>query len=95
MARKGGTRRKRSSLMTKSVRRKGKISFRNYLAELNNGDKVALFVEPAVQKGMFHPKFSGKVGTVLSKKGSCYEVKINDFAKEKTLIVHPVHLKKL
>lgn len=95
MARKGGYRRKHVSILTKPARKKGKISQTRYLTGFKKGDKVALTLEPAVQKGIFHPRFSGKTATVVAKTGSCYEVKIKDFSKEKILIVHPIHLKKL
>lgn len=95
MARKGGSRRKRVSILTKSIRTKGKISQKRYLAVLNEGDKVTLTLEPGIQKGMFHPRFSGKTGTVLRKTGTCYEVKIKDMDSVKSFIVHPIHLKKL
>ena len=95
MARIGGVRRSKSSLLTKGSRKKGKISLKAYLAEYKEGDKVALGYEPAVFEGTYCPRFVGKSGVVLSKRGTCYEVRIKDFNKEKTLIVHPVHLKKL
>ena len=34
------------------------------------------------------------VRSFKGKKGNCYEVLIKDGGKEKTLIVHPIHLKK-
>ncbi|HIH31132.1 TPA: 50S ribosomal protein L21e [Candidatus Woesearchaeota archaeon] len=74
---------------------KGKLSIRSYLQKLNTGDKVALIVEPAYQRGMYRPKFLGKVGIITGVKGQCYQVEISDFSKKKTLIVHPIHLKKL
>jgi large subunit ribosomal protein L21e len=74
---------------------KGKISIRKFLQKFDVGDKVYLSVEPAYQKGMYRPKFMGKNAVVLRKKGTCYEVKINDLGKDKTLIVHPVHLIKV
>ena len=43
---------------------------------------------------MYFPRFHGKIGTVVSQKGRCYTVKIKDGNAEKTLIVHPVHLRK-
>ncbi len=95
MARKGGSRRGKSFLFTKSSRKKGKVSHRNYLAKFDDGDKVALTYEPAVFKGTYCPRFAGKSGVIASKKGSCYEVKIKDFTKEKILIVHPVHMRKI
>jgi large subunit ribosomal protein L21e len=72
----------------------GKISIKNFLQKFEVGDKVCLTVEPAYQKGMYRPKFIGKIGTVSGIKGTCYAVQINDFKKSKTLIVHPVHLKR-
>lgn len=95
MARKGGSRRGKSFLFTKSSKTKGKVSLKNYLAKFNDGDKVALTYEPAVFKGTYCPRFAGKSGIITAKKGTCYEVKIKDFTKEKKLIVHPVHIRKL
>lgn len=95
MSRLGGVRRKKSALLTKSSRKKGKISHRDYLAEYKEGDNVALRYEPAVFKGTYCPRFAGKTGIVTAKLGTCYEVKIKDFKKEKKLVVHPVHLKKV
>ncbi len=95
MGRVGGSRRKKASKLTKSIKNKGKLSLRRYLAEFSEGDRVSLTVEPAIHEGMYHPRFIGKSGVVVSKKGSCYEVKIKDFNKDKILIVHPVHMKKL
>lgn len=54
-----------------------------------------LTVEPAVHKGMYDPKYMGKAGIIKRKNGRCYEVNIKDGKKEKCLIVHPVHLKRL
>ena len=65
-----------------------------YFQSFSAGDRVFLNVQPSVQKGMYHPRFMGKSGIVRFKRGNCYEVEINDLGKEKTLIVHPVHLKR-
>ena len=74
---------------------KGKLSIRKFLQKFEIGEKVGLSVEPAYQDGMYRPKFMGKSATVLRKKGTCYEVTINDQGKSKVLIVHPVHLVKI
>ena len=92
--RKGGLRRKARYKFRKEKRSIGKISLTRYLQSFNAGDRVFLSLESAVQKGMYHPRFMGKSGIIGSKRGSCYEVIINDLGKEKKLIVHPVHLKK-
>ena len=85
-----GTRHK----LKKHFRRKGKISITRYLQIFKEGQKAALTAEPAVQKGMYHPRFHGKVVTVIGKKGNSYEVELKDGGKRKVLIVHPVHLTK-
>jgi large subunit ribosomal protein L21e len=74
---------------------KGKVNIGKFLQKFEVGDKVFLSVEPAYQKGMYRPKYMGKSGVVANKKGTCYEVKITDLGKSKTLIVHPVHLIKV
>lgn len=77
------------------MRRKGKISLSKYFQVLEIGQKVQLGAEPAVQKGMYWPRFYGKIGIVKAKKGNCYEILIKDKKKEKILIIHPTHLKKI
>jgi len=91
----GGSRRKTRQLLKKSSANRGKISLKKYFQDLKQGEKVKLIAEPGVQSGNFHNRFYGKVGVVKNKKGSCYEVKIYDGKKQKLLIIHPIHLKKV
>jgi len=94
MARNKGTFRTKTRYKFKKERRdKGKITLGRLFREFNVGDKVYLSVESAVQKGMYFPRFYGKTGEIVGKRGSCYEVKIKDMNKMKILISHPVHLK--
>ncbi|MBU1204243.1 MAG: 50S ribosomal protein L21e [Nanoarchaeota archaeon] len=91
----GGGRRKTRGLFKKRVRKKGKISITRYFQDLKKGDKVQLLAEPAIQDGIYFRRFHGKTGTIKGKKGKCYEVSIKDGSKNKTLIIHPVHLRKV
>ncbi len=95
VTRKGGIRRKTRYKFRKEKRARGKISLTRYFQTFNSGDKVFLGVEPSVQKGMYHPRFMGRAGIIKGRRGRCYEVVIDDLGKEKTLIVHSVHLKKV
>ncbi len=95
MKRIGGFRRKTRKLFKKTKKRKGKVSLTDYFQSFKTGDKVHLSVEPAVQKGMYNPRFANKAGVVEGTQGNCYKIHIKDSGKSKTLIVHPVHLKKL
>jgi len=79
----GGSRRKTRYKFKKETNRRGKISISRYFQKFEIGDKVSLGVEPAVQKG-----------TITGKRGRCYEILIEDMDKEKTLVAHPVHLRR-
>jgi large subunit ribosomal protein L21e len=95
MKKTGGLRRKTRQLFKKHKGQKGKMSLSRYLQTFKQGDKVRLTVESAIHKGMYHPMFYGKTGIIQTKKGKCYDVLITDRGKQKTLIVHPIHLKRV
>ena len=95
MKRIGTYRRKTRSKLKKGIATKGKVSISRYFAKYEIGDRVCLKAEPAVHKGIYFPRFHGKIGEVVAKTGNCYKVLIKDFKKQKILIVHPVHLKKI
>ena len=91
----GSIMRKSRQKLSKNIREKRKVRISSFLQTFNNGDRVVLKVEPAYQKGQYFLRFHGKTGVISNKTGTCYEVRIKDIDKEKTLIVHPVHLKKV
>ena len=95
MQRTGGYRRKTRSKLKKNVRAKGKIAIRKHFQTFNDGEKVYLVAESGIQKGIYNPRFHGKSGVVGGKQGSNYKVTIKDGNKVKTILVHPVHLKKI
>ena len=78
----------------KNFKEKGKIKLSNYFQELKINERVAVIKEHSLNP-KFPKKLQGRSGTVCGKRGSSYLVKINDINKEKTYIIHPVHLKKL
>tara|TARA_Y100000310_G_C20661064_1_gene804840 strand:- start:745 stop:1038 length:294 start_codon:yes stop_codon:yes gene_type:complete len=90
----GGARRKTRNIFKKNIKKKGKISLRKYFQMFKEGEGVLLNMEPSIQKGAYFRRFHSKKGVIKGKKGKCYIVLINDKGKQKTLIVHPVHLKK-
>lgn len=94
MKRVGGFRRRTRHKYQKTLRQKGKVSMQKYFQEFKEGDKVMLSAEPAVQKGMYFRRFHSRVGVVKGRQGRCYAVRIKDQDSEKTVIVHPVHLKR-
>lgn len=81
-------------LKRKSFKDKGKLKLSLYFQKFSEGDRVAVKRELSVQP-KFPKQIQGRSGVVEGTRGSAYLVKINDMNKEKTYIIHPVHLKKL
>ncbi len=90
----GGFRRRTRHKLQKGVRRKGKISTTRYFATYKPGERVVFVAEPAVQKGMYFPRYHGKTGIVRGTQGKCLKVLFMDGGVEKTIIVHPVHVRR-
>lgn len=96
MVKRIGTMRRRSrSKFSKSPRERGKVALRRFVSDFKAGDRVTLRAEPSVHKGMYLPRFHGITGTVVGSQGKSYFVEINDGGKKKTILVRPVHLKRL
>lgn len=55
------------------------------------GDSVVLDLQSRYE-GMPHPRYRGRVGTILAERGKAYEVAIQDGNARKVLIVGSVHL---
>lgn len=95
MKRSKGPRRKTRKKLRKPVRKRGKISTTRLIQELEQGQKVVIKPEPAVQKTLPFRRFIGKIGTIKEKRGKSYLVQIKNGKKEKTIICKPIHLKKV
>lgn len=78
----------------KDIRTRGKIQLSRYFQEFKKGDLVAIVREPSVpfQTPL---KFQGRTGTIKERKGKACLIKIKDENKEKTLLIKPIHLKKI
>lgn len=88
----GGSRHKTRYKLQRAAGERGRVRITAYMQEFKEGDKVALRIDPSVQKGMFFPRHHGKTGVIVGKQGRSYLVQISDKNKQKTLISHPVHL---
>ena len=69
------------------------LSVDAHIKKFNVGDKVAI-----IPKGNFrnipHPRYRGRIGTVIEKRGSAYVVKVRIMSAQRTLVVPVVHLEK-
>ncbi|MEM7826542.1 MAG: 50S ribosomal protein L21e [Candidatus Aenigmatarchaeota archaeon] len=68
-------------------------SITKFLKEFDVGQKVIIEQEPSSHKGMPHPRYKGRVGKIIGKRGKSYIVEITDGNKVKKLISRPEHLK--
>ena len=78
----------------KSFKTKGKIKLSRYFQDFEKGERVAVIRELGLQP-RFPQRLQGRTGVIESKRGNSYILKIKDLNKEKTYIIHPVHLMKL
>lgn len=79
--------------MTK-IERKGRTNpITNRLQRFNEGDLVHIIINPSIQKGQPHPRFHGKTGEIVGKKGKAYLIALKEGNKPKELIIRPDHLK--
>ncbi len=69
------------------------LSIDSAIKEFSSGDRVAI-----VPKGAFrdipHPRYRGKIGTVIGRRGSAYVVRVRNMGATRTLVVPVRHLEK-
>ncbi|MEM4348264.1 MAG: hypothetical protein QXN37_01710 [Candidatus Anstonellaceae archaeon] len=69
-----------------------KLSVTALVSGYNIGDRVAIDSQ-VKYSGMPHPRYRGRTGTIVEKRGESYVVRIRDGRMEKDLIIPPVHLR--
>lgn len=77
----------------RKLRQKVRPSITKFLQEFRKGQKVIILPEPSSHRGMPHPRFKGKTGKIIEKRGRSYLVEILDGNKVKKIIARPEHLK--
>jgi len=78
----------------KKIKTRGKIQLSRYFQEFGEGDRVSVVKEQAISSS-FPERIQGRTGTVESKRGRAYMIKIKDNDSEKRFLIEPVHLKKI
>jgi large subunit ribosomal protein L21e len=87
-----GFRSRSRGTFTKSVRERGLPPVTRYLREFAVGDRVMVRIEPADPHGQPHPRYQGRVGTVVARSGRAYRLEFRDGGKRKELVALAVHL---
>ncbi len=87
-----GFRSRSRGVFTKKVRERGLPPVTRFLREFAIGEKVMVRIEPSDPHGQPHPRYQGRVCTVVERRGRAYRIMFFDGGKRKDLIATPVHL---
>jgi large subunit ribosomal protein L21e len=87
-----GFRSRSRGTFTKEVRERGMPPVNRFLRKFEVGDKVAVRIEPSDPHGQPHPRYQGRVCTVVARSGRSYRIEFLDGGKRKELIAAPIHL---
>jgi len=79
----------------KGIREKGMPPVTHYLRGFEEGEKVAIDIDPSQHKGMPHHRFQGMVGTVVGKQGDAYLIDLKVGSVHKIIISSSVHIKRI
>ncbi|HDI10127.1 MAG TPA: 50S ribosomal protein L21e [Euryarchaeota archaeon] len=88
-----GFRSKTRKKLRKNVRERGMMPLSRIMREHSVGDRVAIVIDPSIHKGQPHPRFHGRTGKVIGKRGRAYIIEIYDGNKRKKIFARPEHLR--
>ncbi len=87
-----GSRSRTRGVLTKKARDRGLPPVTRFLRQFEVGDKVIVKLEASDPHGQPHPRYQGKVCTVVARVGRAYRIQFRDGGKLKELIATPIHL---
>ena len=82
------------SSYTRSLKSKGPLGITRLFKEFKIGECVVISIKPGHPVAP-HPRYRGKHGAVVEKRGKCYVVEIKDGSLKKRIISSPVHLERV
>lgn len=94
MAHHHGFRKKARDKLSKTTRTRGISPVVRAIQEFEEGSKAIIIIDPSIHKGMPHPRFHGKTGEVIGKRGRAFILRISDGDAKKVIITLPEHLRK-
>lgn len=92
MKRSKGFRTKNRTLLRRKPRDRGKQPLGRLLIPYALGQRVRIMINPAVQKGMPHRRYHGRVGTISEKRGRGYVVQVAGTRTPRLIIARPEHI---
>jgi len=95
MARSHGARKKTREKLSKRKRERGLSTISRAIQSFASGERVHIYIDPSIHKGMPHHRFHGMTGRVKGERGRAYIVEVSDGKKhrKKELFVRAEHLR--
>ncbi|HJJ41975.1 MAG TPA: 50S ribosomal protein L21e [Methanocorpusculum sp.] len=78
--------------LQKTLRTRGMPNVTKCIQDFENGQKVHIVLDASIQKGQPHPRFHGRTGTVVGRRGRAWLLEVKDGGQTKTIIARPQHL---
>ncbi len=80
---------------TRKLKTEEKLTATRIIKDFNVGDRVMLLPYPYYKSNIPPVRYKGLVGSVVEKRGQSYVVLLKVGNKEKKIISHPIHLRKV
>ena len=95
MRRSHGTRQGTRSILRRSKTQRGRINIARVMHQYEIGDRVAVVLDGAQQKGMPHRRFQGATGIIQAQQGRAWVIDLHDKNMAKTVVARAEHLSPL
>ena len=88
-----GARQGTRSILKKSNAERSRVFINRVMHPYAEGDRVAIVLDGAQQKGLPHRRFQGKTGIITGIQGRAYVISVLDGDMQKTVVARPEHLR--
>ena len=88
-----GSRQGTRSILRKSKRERRRLFIGRTMHTYQEGDKVAIVLDGAQQKGMPHRRLQGLTGSIVKSQGNAFVVSVVQGNMQKTVVARPEHLR--
>jgi large subunit ribosomal protein L21e len=88
-----GQRSRSRKKLSKHVRERGPPRPSKVIQDFNPGARVIVDIDSSIVKGQPHPRYQGRSGTVVERRGRAYVLQIKDGNATKRVISRPEHLR--
>ena len=90
-----GERQGTRSILKKKKADRSRVFINRVMHPYVEGDRVAIVLDGAQQKGMPHRRFQGKTGIIAGIQGRAYVISVSDGDMQKTVVARPEHLRSM